>query len=344
MKIEDIKPYERNARDNSASIPAIAESIKQFGFIGQIALESKDNPTIVAGHHRVEALKLLGWSEIPDQNICFCDHLTEDEIKALRLADNRTHEGGKWNKGLLKSEVKALQNSNFDMSKFNFDFKSNLKGFQYGQERLKTDDAYNLSLVNISDCDETSKMPTIRKCEHIPQGLQAFNYCKSAPDHTKGVHFYIDDYQFERLWNRPTEYLSLLEPFDCVLTPDFSLYMDMPYPMQEWNVYRARALGHWWQRKGLEVIVSLTWSDENSYDFSFGGLPRGGTYATSTVGCKDGDKASEVWRAGMKQALKVVKPDTVIVYGGKLDDFNFGKTKVIEMKANTAFGGREHGR
>ena len=56
MKIKDIKPYARNARDNTKSIPAIAESIKNFGFVGQIVLRSQDDPTIVAGHHRVEAV------------------------------------------------------------------------------------------------------------------------------------------------------------------------------------------------------------------------------------------------------------------------------------------------
>ena len=87
MLISDIKPYERNARHNEKAVPAVAESIKQFGLRGTIGLESRDNPVIVFGHTRVAACKSLGWDEIPDSKIEFCDDLTPDQIKAFRIAD-----------------------------------------------------------------------------------------------------------------------------------------------------------------------------------------------------------------------------------------------------------------
>lgn len=87
MDINEIIPYARNARHNKKAIPAVADSIRQFGLRGQIVLESRENPVIVTGHTRVEACKSLGWKEIPDENIAYCDGLTEDEIKAYRIAD-----------------------------------------------------------------------------------------------------------------------------------------------------------------------------------------------------------------------------------------------------------------
>lgn len=331
MLISDIVPYPDNARNNEKAIPVVAESIREFGLRGTIGLESPDNPVIVWGHTRVAACKSLGWEEIPDEKIEYCTDLTAEQVKAFRLADNRTGEVATWNKALLKKEMRSIKD--LDMSRFKFDFKS--RNLPYGAERLKTDRAYNLGLVNVSHCDELG-MPHIEPIDHAPKTLMGFNYCKSAEDFSFGVHFFIDDYQFERLWNQPEKYLDLLRKFDCVLTPDFSCYMDMPLPMQQWNEYRRRALGNWWQRNGLKVVPTLSWSVPESYGFAFGGL-HGGTVAVSTVGVKKDMGAQKVWRDGMAEAMRRIKPKRVLLYGGNIG-FDFGKAKVIEYSPNTAFG------
>ena len=67
---------------------------------------------------------------------------------------------------------------------------------------------------------------------------------------TAPKHFCIDDYQiFERVWRNPQKCIDLLRKFDCVVCPDFSIYIDMPLPMKLWNLYKSRALGHWWQQE-----------------------------------------------------------------------------------------------
>ena len=131
MLIADIRPYERNARHNERAIPAVAESIRQFGLRGTIGLESRENPTIVFGHTRVAACKSLGWDEIPDSKIEYCDDLTPDQIKAFRIADNKTGDIATYNKSMRREEVRTLKD--FDMSKFGLDFKS--KHLEYGAER-----------------------------------------------------------------------------------------------------------------------------------------------------------------------------------------------------------------
>lgn len=336
MLIDDIKPYERNARHNEKAVPVVAESIREFGLKGQIVLESRDNPVIVAGHTRWAACKSLGWTEIPDERIDYCDDLTEDQIKAYRLADNRTGEVATWNRALVKSEVRALDKSSIDMSRFKFDFKS--KGKLYGQERLRTDDYYNLGVVSKADCGGKYDMPTVQRPSGIPNKLLGFNYAKTAKDTDAWIHFFVDDYQFERVWNKPSEYVDLLKRFNGVLSPDFSLYMDMPVPMQQWNEYRRRALMQYWQRNGIDVIPTLSWTTEESYGFCFDGLPKYSTVAVSTVGVLNSAYASDVWVRGMDRAMRDLKPRVVVLYGGDIG-YDFGDTEVVRFKSNTAFTG-----
>ncbi|MDO4591028.1 MAG: DUF4417 domain-containing protein [Slackia sp.] len=282
MLISRMVAYERNARNNAAAIPAVAASIREFGLRGTIGLESPENPVIVFGHTRVEACKSLGWTEIPDSKIEYCDDLTPEQIKAFRIADNKTGDIATYNKSMLREEVRSLKD--FDMERFGLDFKS--KRLPTGAERLRTDRAYNLDIANRFDCGE-SGFPDLEPCDAVPDGAVPFNYAKTTPENRRSgkmLHFFKDDYQFERVWNNTDRYLEYLRGYECVLTPDFSLYMDMPAPMQAWNRYRSQALGMYWQRNGIRVVPTLSWAQPESYSFCFEGIPRHATVATSTVG------------------------------------------------------------
>ena len=336
MRISDIVPYERNARHNEKAIPKVAESIKEFGLRGTIGLESRDNPVIVFGHTRVAACSLLGWDEIPDDKIEYCDDLTPDQIKAFRIADNKTGDIATYNKSMLREEVRSLKD--FDMSRFGIDFKS--KKLDYGAERLKTDKAYNLDLVSRADCGRHG-YPELDAADAKPSELQGFNYALStnaADKAGKGCHFFIDDYQFERVWNTPAKYLQALYPYACVLTPDFSLYLDMPDPMQAWNRYRSQALGRYWQSQGIEVVPTLSWAQASSFKWCFKGIPKHSTVATSTVGVAKDKKAQDFWKAGMRRAMKELEPSRVLLYGKDIG-FDFGGCEVVEYEAG-GFHGR----
>lgn len=336
MLISDIIPYERNARHNEKAIPVVAESIKEFGLRGTIGLESPENPVIVFGHTRVAACRQLGWTEIPDSKIEFCDDLTEDQIKAFRIADNKTGDIATYNKSMLREEVRSLKD--FDMTRFGLDFKS--KKLEYGAERLKTDRAYNLGIVSRADCGRDG-FPKLPKTDAKPVELQGFNYAKSTPNEQKrgkGCHFFIDDYQFERLWSQPSAYLEALRGYDCVLTPDFSLYMDMPDAMQQWNRYRSAVLGRYWAENGLTVVPTLSWAQRSSYRFCFKGIPKHSTVATSTVGVARDRDAQKVWHDGMREAMRRLEPSRVLLYGKNMG-FDFGGCEVVEYKAG-GFHGR----
>lgn len=117
IKLKDIRPYEKNPRKNDDAVPYVAESIKQFGFKVPIVIDK--NNVIVAGHTRYKAAKKLGFKSVP---CIIADDLTDEQIKAFRLADNKVSEKAEWDLDLLDSEIEEI--FDIDMTDFGFEFES----------------------------------------------------------------------------------------------------------------------------------------------------------------------------------------------------------------------------
>ena len=115
VAISDLKPYENNARLNDNAVPALMESIKRFGFVVPIVITREKS--IVCGHTRVKAASKLGMGQTP---CVYADGLTEAEIRALRLADNKVSEIAMWDMEKLDAELASI-GSEIDMSDFGFD-------------------------------------------------------------------------------------------------------------------------------------------------------------------------------------------------------------------------------
>ena len=113
MKMADIKPYENNPRNNEAAIPYVKNSIREFGFKVPILIDA-DN-VIVCGHTRYEAAQELGYDEVP---CVYADNMSEEQIKAFRLVDNKTHEDSKWDFSKLNEELEGI--FDIDMEDFGF--------------------------------------------------------------------------------------------------------------------------------------------------------------------------------------------------------------------------------
>nr|DAL88207.1 MAG TPA: adenine specific DNA methyltransferase [Caudoviricetes sp.] len=116
LKIADLKPYPNNPRVNDEAVAGVVASIREYGFIGAIVVNR--DLVIINGHTRVKAMKEIGAESIP---AIVVDHLTPEQEKALRIADNKTGEVAKWDMDLLKAEMKALQEAGFDMGALGFD-------------------------------------------------------------------------------------------------------------------------------------------------------------------------------------------------------------------------------
>lgn len=330
--INDIVPYEKNPRKNNASVPYVANSIKEFGFKVPIIIDS--DGIVVTGHTRLKAAKSLGMTEVP---CVVADDLTPEQIKAFRLADNKVAELSMWDDDLLADELSGI--IDIDMSDFGLELPEiELDDDEleyYGAERERTADAYNLHDVDFDRVGGKYQMPILRKETHIPKDLISFNYVLSSDKYDKGVHFYIDDYQFERMWNDPHKYLDKLAIFDCCLTPDFSLYLDMPLAMQIWNVYRSRMVGQIMQDYGIRVIPTLSWSTPESFDFCFDGIEPGGVVSVSTIGVKRDAGAMDLWTKGMDEAVRRLAPSAVVVYGGDIG-YDFGNIKTVYIRNHNA--------
>lgn len=115
--LEDLKEYENNPRNNDGAVQAVADSIKEFGFKVPIVID-RDN-VIVAGHTRLKAARLLGLETVP---CIVADDLTPEQVKAYRLADNKTGELAEWDFAALEIEISELSEmSDIDMSDFGFE-------------------------------------------------------------------------------------------------------------------------------------------------------------------------------------------------------------------------------
>lgn len=113
INVDEIIPYEYNPRDNEKAIPAVANSIRSFGFLVPCVVDA--NNVLVAGHTRLEGAKLNSMPEIP----CIrAAHLTQDQINAFRLMDNKVAEQATWDHDMLAAEIGKLSALGLDFTKF----------------------------------------------------------------------------------------------------------------------------------------------------------------------------------------------------------------------------------
>ena len=111
-----------------------------------------------------------------------------------------------------------------------------------------------------------------------------FNYALSNKDKDYFIHFYIQDYLFNRIWNNPQRYIDVLKEYKGIVMPDFSLYTDMPEPLQRFNHYRNLWFARMCQMQGITVIPSLNWSTKDSLEWCLDGVPTNSVIMLSAVG------------------------------------------------------------
>jgi DNA modification methylase len=135
VNIESIQPYINNPRKlKDSAIDKVAKSIKEFGFRQPIVVDA--NRIIVVGHTRYRASKKLGLKEVP---ITVADNLTQEQINAYRIADNRTNEEAEWDIDLLKTEIKELELADFNLDLTGFD-EDQLNDFLFEEKEGLTDE------------------------------------------------------------------------------------------------------------------------------------------------------------------------------------------------------------
>lgn len=173
---------------------------------------------------------------------------------------------------------------------------------------------------SIFQSDNSFNIPQMKRINYIDDANDIewipFNYALSTKDRDKkGVHFFTHDYQFERVWNSPDRYINLLRSYKYVLSPDFSLYTDLPLALQIYNEYRDMWLGRYWQGRGINVIPSVSWSDEQSFEWSFDGIAKHSVIAISSVGCLKNKEYRAKFLKGVDKAIETIQPIQILWHG-----------------------------
>jgi hypothetical protein len=132
-----------------------------------------------------------------------------------------------------------------------------------------------------------------------------------------GVHFFVDDYRFNGIYNNPEKSLRKYSQYAFLLSPDFSTYADMNLWRQIESVAKNRWCGCYWQEQGLTVIPTISWSTPRSYEFCFDGVEKNSIIAIGMIGCKQNKKE---FLRGYDYMLSTIEPEAVICFGTPFDE------------------------
>ena len=199
----------------------------------------------------------------------------------------------------------------------------------------KIDDGFNPELVCGAFFDGLLEIPHIKKPDKIiiPSELIPFSQRNRSNNYNEFVHFYEHDKNFATVLTAAKEHFDCLKKFQGVISPDCSLYRDMPLVLQIANTYMNRAIGHYLQSKGLYVIPNIRWGDERSYTtielpekFAFLGVPKHSIVSIGTYGCIKSKENKIYFAEGLEAMLEELEPEIVLVYGGMPDSI-FAKVK-----------------
>ena len=196
-----------------------------------------------------------------------------------------------------------------------YEFEKSLKKQKLVRDQFKTVGKYG--------------MPLIKKQEIDLDKIDLWGYVKTKPNDEenkdKTIHFFTYDWNFENVFDKPEKTMEKLDQYYALLSPEFSLYWDMPKAVQIYNTFKNRWCGAFWQKMGKLVIPTICSAGEESYDFCFDGIEEGSVVALSTY--KREKYKNEIMRSYNKM-LEVIKPSAIIIYGEAFPEMK-GNIKVI---------------
>lgn len=175
--------------------------------------------------------------------------------------------------------------------------------------------------------------PVIKKQKIDLGDLKFISFADVKKDDTENadkiVHFFTYDWIFEKVYDNTDEEIAKLGRFKALLSPDFSIFTNMPMALQIYNIFKNRWCGAFWQQNGLKVIPTVSWGDRNSFSFCFDGIEKGSVVAVSTY-CRE--NAEEEFLLGYNKMLEIIEPEAVICYD---EPFPSMKGNIIEVLPTT---------
>lgn len=182
---------------------------------------------------------------------------------------------------------------------------------------------------------DTYGIPIIKKqdfsCDWNDIKYASLSNLKSTKERERTI---LSNFQYDstlmRLWNNPENYISKFKEFYAILSPDFSVYTNMEHAQIIHNVFMNRWLGCFWQYLGVNIIPTISWGDNSTYDICFSGVEKESIVAISTVGISKNHKE---FIEGFHELIKRINPTLIIVRGnyvkgmtGNLLFFSFEET------------------
>lgn len=173
--------------------------------------------------------------------------------------------------------------------------------------------------------DNQTKVPIIDRyevSETLPARMVPFHeaMCSTQTNFDAIVHFYEHDFQFMRLFRAPEKYVSQLQKYKYVISPDLSQYIEMPHYRRFANNCDNKAMAQYLQGQGVNIIANVTWSLPDSYDYCFAGIPENTVIAINSNGVNAYPDSKYFWHRGYEEALRRLNPSRIIRYGQKMPD------------------------
>ena len=174
------------------------------------------------------------------------------------------------------------------------------------------------------DFTANHQMPVVRpEIVGPPSELQAFYRLKREPEAVmKNAfgHFYTPDKNIEKVWNRPHSFINLFRKFGGILSPDFSILMNMLEIQRLWNDFRNKLLAAFYQKWNVPVIASPSWSsDMKNFERYMEGWPHNSIIAINSTGVCLDKRSRHIWLDGYHAMLSILNPTHILRYGGMID-------------------------
>lgn len=202
-------------------------------------------------------------------------------------------------------------------------------------------DGCNPELVIGAEFDGIFEIPIIKKPKKyiIPDNLVPFSKMEKADRKSFAVCEYENDTEFKDLLVNPDEYIAMLKKYQGFISPDCSVYRDMPLALQITNIYRSRAIGYCFQKHGVYVIPCVRWGDERTYStkflpekVAFLGVEKHSIVSVGSYGQIKDRVNRYFFEAGMDAMMETLEPEIVLVYSQMPDKIEekYPKTRFVE--------------
>lgn len=210
------------------------------------------------------------------------------------------------------------------------------------------DDGFFAELVETANFDGIHEIPRIERPDKlvIPSGMVPFSHRNASTDRDKFVCFYERDLLFADCLSATKKYCNELTRFAGIVSPDYSLSVDMPITDHGVKIYMSRAVGAFFQSLGMYVIPNVRWGDERTYTpnalrerIAFLGLPKRSILSVGTYNYDKDKETKNNFRDGLEAMLEELEPEIVLVYGPMPENLFKGlnyRTRFVQYPAWTS--------